>query len=342
MEGKNTSIQPPLGDKIQSIRKLLRSSDPTGSIEVTQKDWTRLRSKYGNTINKWKWRSSKIRRNRFLQGLPLRSLPTYQNLAKISSEEFNGGFQLYSEDALLLRVRKIREYTKLLFLRWDLGAINPLTLSSKGWTTVENGFAPIGSVSLNFVCLCCHKRLTIGVTSGENEETMSDSHLPNCPWRKNVFDLKSRYYFNSLNVANEIEYIKGCSRNISTDSGHTIAAYDLFKQIHRLKNSSEIDTLLKLLNSNEDNLLALSIHLQGYEVVEGNILRCRGCFTYSNTNKLLNRVAHIHTHTPWCKYYKKDVLPRLILDLVPRELADIENDTLQIRLQKLINYVYKM
>ena len=340
MGNKNTSIQPPLEDKIQSITKLLKSSDTTSSIDVTQKDWTRFRLKYGNTINKWKWRPSKLRRNRFLRGHPLKSLPIYQNIAKITSEKFNGEFQLYSEDALLLRVRKIKEYTKLLFLKWDVGVINPLTLSSKGWTTAENGCAPIGSVSLNFVCHCCHKRLTIGVTLEEDEETMSESHLPNCPWRRNVFDLKSRYYFNSLNVANEIEYIKGHSFHISSDSGRTIVAHDLFKQIHRLQNSTEVDTVLKLLNFNEDNLLTLSIQLQGYEVVANDVLRCRGCFTYSDTNKLLSPVAH--THTPWCKYYRKDVLPRLILDLVPRELVAMENDTLQVRLQKLINYVYKM
>ncbi|CAR29654.1 ZYRO0G13838p [Zygosaccharomyces rouxii] len=235
-------------------------------------------------LKKWKYRPRETRSNRFLDRV---KLCPYENVV-LTVRKNCPGFNLHSYDNLIDRCKRIQDGTREQWLDWDNVWINPISLSSKGWdfSSSQNG---------NLVCKCvtCSNTLCLQLNSGSQlnkrywEKYVSSEHSIDCPWRKNQFDLVNEYYLQSWNLVRELERIS--RSRVSKESA-------LF--------SGKLQSLFQI----DDESLKLC--LQGYELVEEDVVQCTGCHKRAFTKSILR--DQINFHAEWCKYYNCEKLGEMI------------------------------
>lgn len=222
-------------------------------------------------LKKWKYKPRKTTSNRFLSRD--KQCP-YENVVLNIKEDYPG-FNLHSYDDLMNRCRRIQDGTREQWLCWDNRWINPLSVSSKGWD-----FCVLQNENLTFKCVTCSSTLCLRLSStselnkGYWEKYVPLEHSIDCPWRKNRFDLENEYYVQPWNLIRELE------------------------RISRLREIGE---------SNKD---LYNLCKQGYEMVEGDVVQCTGCFKKAFAKSILGSQTNFHDE--WCKYYDCEKLDRLL------------------------------
>ncbi|CAI4047541.1 Pml39p SKDI_13G0320 [Saccharomyces kudriavzevii IFO 1802] len=291
-------------------------------------------------ITKWRYRKKPHNGSSMLPEKCKNRVQLFDDLVQQSSNEFSG-FRLHDLQALLEKIRLIQNYTRLLLVEWDARWVNPLTLASKGWKPYQ-GQSQSQAV---FKCCCCHAIMTIQSSKNGDDVTghnkklnekiwnsnIIGNHLRECPWRKNQFDLNKGYYLNSQNLIMDIERIHTSIDKISSGSKEFYIKRNSSRIFHYLT-EREMQKLAHFFNCKDYSLVGLL--LLGYmKFQEDNLVQCTACFHRASIKGLEH--TDFNGHALWCRFYNKEFLPKMLLELIPGENNALTRIGVGERLDKL-------
>ncbi|CAI7263216.1 ASB_collapsed_G0040210.mRNA.1.CDS.1 [Saccharomyces cerevisiae] len=285
--------------------------------------------KYRNTlgerlITKWRYKKKSHNGSSMLPEKCKSHVQLYDDLVQESSKHFVG-FRLHDLRALLKRICSIQNYTRHVLIEWDVRWVNPLTLASKGWEPYQSA----SQSQVPFKCCCCHAIMTIPLL--KNGDDVADynmklnekiwnsniigNHLQKCPWRENQVDLNKEYYLSSQNLIREIERIHTEIDRIVSGSNEFSLKRNSSRIFHYLS-EKEIQKLAFFFDCKDYSLVGLL--LLGYtKFQKDDLVQCTACFHRASLKKL--EYTEFNGHALWCRYYNKELLPTMLLELIGKE-----------------------
>lgn len=288
-----------------------------------------LPGKYKSTlgerlITKWRYKKKFYNDSSMLPKKCKKHVQLFDDLVQESSNDFVG-FRLHDLQALLERTYSIQNYTRLLLVEWDGRWVNPLTLASKGWKPYRGE----SQSQVAFKCCCCHAIMTIllfknGDDAADYSMKLNEkiwycnvigNHLQKCPWRKNQFDINREYYLSRQNLIREIERIHAEIERIASGSNEFSLKRNSSRIFHYLS-ENEMQKLAFFFDCKDYSLVGLL--LLGYTKFEkDDLVQCTACFHRASL-KILEH-TEFNGHALWCRYYNKELLPKMLLELIDEE-----------------------
>lgn len=301
----NPSMESPLQERILKLKEKLNAH---GSVTHVR------RTVASNIVKKLKYKPKDYvtKRNPFLSDKLQKSRVIYENTLESAGLRFPG-FDLYSSVKFLARVKRLVEDTQCISLNWDEEWINPVTVTSKGWEYFPDD--SVAHSTLPLQCSCCRKLLYLDLQEPEvgqqsdlfnkaYHESLSSEHSKDCLWKYKQFDSTKNYYLNETNLTADVYRILDGLKNGITPSSN-------------LEPDANLNKIAALFQVRETSKLQLlRILLQGYELIDKDIVQCTKCFRRTFT-KSLNE-GH-NGHTSWCSYSDPSKLSNLLLTLYDKK-----------------------
>ncbi|CAI1615032.1 hypothetical protein SEUBUCD646_0M00400 [Saccharomyces eubayanus] len=317
-----------------------------GSIRDSLRKKTKLASRKAKdtlaqrVITKWRYRKKAYDGSSILPERCKNRVQLFDDLVHESSSDF-AGFQLHDSRAMLERICLTQNYTRLMLIEWDVRWVNPLTLASKGWKPYQGQ----SRAQAIFKCCCCHAIMSMHLS--KNDDSTADynrklnekiwhsnvinNHLDQCPWKRNQFDVNKEYHLSSQTLIIDIE-------RIYTDIEKITSGLEIF---NLKRNSSRIfyylteknmQKLASFFNCNDYSLLGLL--LLGYTKFEKeDLVQCTACFHRASVKRLEH--TDFNGHALWCRYYNKELLSIMLLELIDEKDNAATKMNVEERLNKL-------